>query len=50
VEDSEIYHLLYRYIRHLKIIELPQSIQFGEAVTKQNPHFFFDLFSLHLCE
>ena len=46
VEDSEIYHLLYRYIRNLKKVELPGSLQLGTQMENQEPHFYFDLFSL----
>ncbi|MEL6924570.1 MAG: DUF3822 family protein [Bacteroidota bacterium] len=46
VEDSEIYHLLYRYIRHLKIIELPAQFQIGQELAREPQHFYFDLFSL----
>ncbi|MEM9822848.1 MAG: DUF3822 family protein [Bacteroidota bacterium] len=49
IENSEIYHLLYRYIRHLNIINAPSYYRFGKRFAKTPPHFYFDLFSLKLC-
>ena len=50
VAESEIYHLLYRYIRNLKMIKLPGAYQFGTQMKGHNQHFYFDLLSLDLCE
>ncbi len=50
LKDSEIYQLLYRYIRHLKIIQAPDYLHFGEAFKNLSHHFYFDLYSLKLCE
>lgn len=50
MKDSEIYQLLYRYIRHLKIVKAPDYLHFGEAFGDLSHHFYFDLYSLKLCE
>lgn len=51
VEDSEIYHLLYRYIRLLHFVQAPDYYRFPEALHQEGQlvH-FFDLCSLKLCE
>ncbi|MEO1624792.1 MAG: DUF3822 family protein, partial [Bacteroidota bacterium] len=47
--QSENYRLLYRYIRHLTLVQKPDYLQFGSAFDQLPPHFFFDLYSLQLC-
>ncbi|MEM9918215.1 MAG: DUF3822 family protein [Bacteroidota bacterium] len=47
--QSEIYRLLYRYIRHLSMAPKPDYLQFGAAFDQLPPHFFFELYSLQLC-
>jgi len=51
VKDSEIHKLLFKYIRTIKFVEQPNFYTFGKEI-KQTlpPHFFFDLYSLKLCE
>ena len=49
IENSEIYHLLYRYIRHINIIPAPSYYRLGKRLSKSPVHFYFDLFSLKLC-
>ena len=50
VEDSRIYHLLYRYIRHLYKVQAPDYMHFGKQFGNMPRHFYFDLYSLKLCE
>lgn len=50
VKDSQIYHLLYRYIRLLNLVQTPDYYRFAPDLAKQDLHFFFDLYSLKLCE
>lgn len=50
VEDSQIYHMLYRYIRHLSMVKAPSHWLFGAKFGETPRHFFFDLYSLQLCE
>ncbi len=51
VEDSEIYHLLYRYIRLLNLVQAPDYYRFPEELRQQGQlAHFFDLCSLKLCE
>ena len=50
VEDSEIYHLLYRYIRHLNMVQSPDYLHFDIKHGSVPAHFYFDLYSMKLCE
>ncbi len=50
VEESEIYKLLYRYIRNIHFVQLPPFYRFGERFNALSKHFFYDLYSLKLCE
>lgn len=50
VQDSEIYHLLYRYIRHLEMVPVPSYYKLGKKGNATTPHHYFDLYSLKLCE
>lgn len=50
VQDSEIYHLLFRYIRHLDMLTIPSFYKLGKNGKNINPHHYFDLFSMKLCE
>lgn len=50
VDDSEIYHLLYRYVRHLNMVQAPDYLQFDVKHNSLNAHFYFDLYSMRLCE
>lgn len=49
VPDSEIYRLLYRYIRHLHFVRLPAFYQAGPKLSEEPAHFYFDLLSINLC-
>jgi len=46
LEDSDIYRLLYRYIRHIRFAHLPHHGQLPAAAVSLPPHCFFDLFTL----
>ncbi len=50
VKDSEIYHLLFRYIRHLEMMPIPSYYKLGTKGKLMNEYQYFDLFSLKLCE
>ncbi len=50
IQDSEIYHLLFRYIRHLEMMPVPDYYKFGKKRTEIEEYQYFDLFSLKLCE
>ena len=50
LEDSEIYHLLFRYVRFLNLVKLPTFYRFRKNIEKLPKHLFFDLLSLKLCE
>lgn len=51
VEDSEIHQLLYKYIKTIKFVGFPNFYTFGNNIKQElPPNFFFDLYSLKLCE
>jgi hypothetical protein len=47
MQDSEIYKLLYRYIRKIEFINRPTAFQFNEQFADQPKHFNFDLYSFY---
>ena len=49
VEDSEIYKLIYRYIRHIHFIQLPNFLNFGPRLKRHSSHLFFNLYCSKLC-
>ena len=49
IKDSEIFRMLYRYIRRTEIIAAPPTFVFGKKYEKIPDHFYFDLYSLKLC-
>ncbi len=50
IKDSEIYHLLFRYIRHLEMMPVPDYYKLGTKGKDIRDYQYFDLFSLKLCE
>ncbi len=48
MEDSEVYHLIYRYIRHLKLVEPPEWIELSGQWVNRPQYWFYDLFCLGL--
>ena len=50
LEEAKLYHQLYRYIRYLHPMPKPLYFKYGEQCKAITDHFFFDLFSLKLCE
>ena len=49
-EDSDIFKYIYKYIRHLSFISTPPYFNFGHQFAGVPQHFYFDLFSVKLCE
>jgi len=49
-KDSKIYRMLFRYINQIQFSKAPSAIQLGGNYHGIPTHFFFDLFSLGLCE
>jgi len=45
VEDSEIYKLLFKYIRHIHFLTANERLIFSDAFANLPTHFFADLFS-----
>ncbi|MCP4438932.1 MAG: DUF3822 family protein [Aureispira sp.] len=50
MKDSEIYNMLYKYIRNIHFVATPNFYNFGTKVKQLSSNFFFDLYSLKLCE
>jgi Protein of unknown function (DUF3822) len=50
MRESEIFKLLYRYIKNLDFLEAPDHLRFRSKYEALNAYKFFDLFSLRLCE
>ncbi|MFK7949455.1 MAG: DUF3822 family protein [Saprospiraceae bacterium] len=48
MKASEIYNLLYRYIRDINFMERTPAFTFDAAFNQQANHFNFDLYSFHL--
>jgi hypothetical protein len=49
-EDSDIFKYIYRYIRYITFVGTPPYFRFGQQFTGIPQHFYFDLFSVKLCE
>ncbi len=47
--ESEVYKLLYRYIRHLHFVQLPDFLNFGPQIKAQPGHQSFNLYCAKLC-
>ncbi|MFT5383154.1 MAG: hypothetical protein ACI81W_000551 [Saprospiraceae bacterium] len=48
-EDSEIYKLIYRYIRHIHFVQLPHFLNFGPRLKNVPSHYYFNLYCAKLC-
>ncbi len=48
-EDGEIFKMLSRYLGQLKFMSEPPFLKFGRRFKEVQPYFFFDLYSLTLC-
>jgi Protein of unknown function (DUF3822) len=49
-EHSDIFKYIYRYIRNVAFMPAPPYFRFGQQFTGVPAHFYFDLFSIKLCE
>lgn len=49
-EDSDIFKFIYRYVRYINFVGTPPYFRFGQQFTGIPQHFYFDLFSIKLCE
>ena len=49
IKDSEIYRLLYRYVRHLQFLNPPAFLKLGPKLSEHPRYFYFDLLSLVFC-
>ncbi len=48
--DSDIYKLLYKYIRNISFGNKPSSLYFGYYFDELFDHSFYDLYSMHFCD
>lgn len=48
MKTSEIYNLIYRYVRHINFIKRTTDLEFDEAFENVPSHFYFDLYSLSI--
>jgi len=48
-ENSEIYQMIYKYIRHIHFVQLPNFLNFGPRIKQETSHHFFDLYCSKLC-
>lgn len=48
--DSELFSILRKYIRHVKLGKKPSDISFSYKFDELFDHRFFDVYSIHLCE
>ncbi len=44
--DSDIYRLLFRYIRHIRFVQKPNFYRYGKNLETISEHFYYDLYSL----
>ena len=50
MRESDIFKLLFRYIKNVDFLEAPDHLKFRSKYEALNAYKFFDLFSLRLCE
>jgi len=48
VEESEVYRLLFRYLKQISFLDPPAFFQFGPKMKSLDSYFYYDLFSLLL--
>lgn len=49
-QESDIFKYIYRYIRHVQFMPLPTYLRLGQEFTGIPQHFYFDVFSIKICE
>lgn len=49
-ENSDIFRYIYRYVRHAAFVSVPLYFRLGSQFTGVPQHFYFDLFSIKVCE
>ncbi|MBF9254296.1 DUF3822 family protein [Pontibacter sp. 172403-2] len=50
MHDSQLFHILMRYVRHVKLGRRPTDVSYSYKFHDLFEHRYFDLYSLHLCE
>lgn len=49
VEESKIYDLLYKYIKEIKLRELPNQVDYSQPLRLAEPHQYYLLIQQYLC-
>ena len=48
--DSSLFHILQKYVRHVKLGKKPTDVEYSYKFHDMFDHRYFELYSLHLCE
>lgn len=48
--DSSLFHILQKYVRHVKLGKKPADVEYSYKFHDMFDHRYFELYSLHLCE
>ncbi|WP_276495768.1 DUF3822 family protein [Pontibacter litorisediminis] len=48
--DSSLFHILQRYIRHIRLGKKPADVEYSYKFHDMFEHRYFELYSMHLCE
>ncbi|WP_161891058.1 DUF3822 family protein [Pontibacter russatus] len=48
--DSSLFHVLQKYVRHVKLGKKPTDVEYSYKFHDMFDHRYFELYSLHLCE
>ncbi len=48
--DSSLFHILQKYVRHVKLGKKPADVEYSYKFEDLFEHRYFELYSLHLCE
>lgn len=49
VKESNVYNLLYRYIKEIKLLELPNQVFYSQPLRLAEPHQYYLLIQQYLC-
>lgn len=49
VKDSNVYQLLYKYIKEIKLVELPTHVDYSQPLRLAEPHQYYLLIQQYLC-
>tara|TARA_R110002049_G_scaffold202300_4_gene372810 strand:+ start:1309 stop:2166 length:858 start_codon:yes stop_codon:yes gene_type:complete len=49
VKDSNVYQLLYKYIKDIELVELPKQVEYSQPIRLAEPHHYYLLIQQYLC-